>query len=74
MPRIAPLQAEFHRKMQAQWEALLPQLECVVAPELDGVQGSSFASFGLADAGQDASTPKSSLADLRYAKRALHHS
>ena len=32
--------------LQAKWEALLPQLECVSVPDVDGVQGSPFATFG----------------------------
>ena len=32
--------------LQAKWEALLPQLECVSVPDVDGVQGSAFATFG----------------------------
>lgn len=65
------LQADFHRKMQAQWEALLPQLECVQAPDLDGVQGSSFAAFGLGDGEAEATTPKGADADLRSAPLAF---
>ncbi|MGB1591402.1 MAG: hypothetical protein ACPIOQ_01515 [Promethearchaeia archaeon] len=41
------IQAEFHRKMQAHWDALLPQIESLEATEVSGGHGQHQGAFEL---------------------------
>ena len=64
------IQAEFHRKMQAHWDALLPQIECLEATEVSGGHGQHQGAFELV--GSEAGTPSAAKAvDLNLAADGL---